>query len=124
MKIVPRQVEKQPLTIIIEYPEYNEFVARVVKKINSIDMDFSASIEDRQVRIPLSEIYYFEVFTDQIPNLKKVKLTEKEKEYNFTTKYIPLENIEDEIINNNNLYGDKRRIGKEILEIIKIYKNK
>lgn len=61
MKIVTRQVEKQPLTIIIEYPEYNEFVARVAKKINSIDMDFSASIEDRQVRIPLSEIYYFEI---------------------------------------------------------------
>lgn len=66
MKIITRQVEDQPLTIIIEYPKYNEFVAGVVKKIRGIDMDFVALAEDQQIRIPLTDIYYFEIVERKI----------------------------------------------------------
>lgn len=66
MKIVTRQVEGKPLTIIIEYPQYDKFVASVVKKINSIDMDFAVSIDDKQLRIPLTEIYYCETVERKI----------------------------------------------------------
>ncbi|MCQ2537219.1 MAG: LytTR family transcriptional regulator DNA-binding domain-containing protein [Lachnospiraceae bacterium] len=66
MNIITRQVEEQPLTIIIEYPKYNEFVSGVVKTIKSIDMEFSASDDDKQIRIPLSEIYYFEIVERKI----------------------------------------------------------
>lgn len=66
MNIITRQVEEQPLTIIIEYPKYNEFVSKVVKTIKSIDMEFSASDDDKQIRIPLSEIYYFEIVERKI----------------------------------------------------------
>ena len=61
MKIITRQVEEQPLTVIVEYPEYNKSVAKIVKKINSLDIDFAASVDDKQVHIPLTEIYYFEI---------------------------------------------------------------
>lgn len=66
MRIITRQVEEQPLTVIIEYPKYNEFVAGMVRKIESMDIELAASNDDKQVRIPLSEIYYFEVVERKI----------------------------------------------------------
>lgn len=66
MNIITRQVEEQPLTIIVEYPKYNEFVAKVVKKVRGMDMEFTASTQDKQIRIPLTEIYYFETVERKI----------------------------------------------------------
>ena len=60
MEIITRQVKEKPLTVIIEYPEYNEFVTSLVRKISSMDIDFSAGIDGRQVKIGLSEVYYIE----------------------------------------------------------------
>ena len=68
------------------------------------------------------EIYYYEVKTNEKPNLNNTSYTEHEKEGNFELRYIPLENIEKELQKNNNEYGDKKGIGKEMLELFEIYK--
>ena len=68
------------------------------------------------------EIYYYEIKTDELPNLEKTRYTESEKEGHFELRYIPLEKIEEELIKNANEFGDKKGIAKEMLELLKIYK--
>ena len=60
MQIVTRQVEDKPLTVTIEYPEYTESVKGLIKRIRSLDLSFSAFLDDRQIRIALSDVYYLE----------------------------------------------------------------
>lgn len=60
MQIITRQVKDKPLTVTIEYPEYTESVKGLVKKIENLDVSFSALADDRQMRIPLSDVYYLE----------------------------------------------------------------
>ncbi|MBP5415558.1 MAG: LytTR family transcriptional regulator DNA-binding domain-containing protein [Lachnospiraceae bacterium] len=60
MQIITRQVEGKPLTVTIEYPEYNESTMRLIQKINSLDLRFSAYDDDKQIRIELSDVYYIE----------------------------------------------------------------
>ena len=69
-----------------------------------------------------TEIYYYEIKTDQKPNLDNADYTEDELEGNFTLKYIPLENVEKELIDNANKYENSKGIANEMLEIIKVYK--
>lgn len=68
------------------------------------------------------EIYYYEVKTDEKPNLNNTSYTEHEKEGNFELRYIPLSKVEEELEKNINEYGDKKGIGKEMLELFKAYK--
>ena len=70
------------------------------------------------------EIYYYEVKTDEKPNLNNTSYTEHEKDGNFESKYISLSNIEEVLIENANKYNDKRGIAKEMLELISLYKKK
>ena len=70
------------------------------------------------------EIYYYEIKTDEEPNLEETSYTEHEKNGNFELRYISLENIEDVLNNNIKQYGDKKGISKEMLELIKLYKEK
>lgn len=60
MQIVTRQVEDKPLTVTIEYPEYTESVKGLIKRIRSLDLSFSAFLDDRQIRIALFDVYYLE----------------------------------------------------------------
>lgn len=60
MKIVTRQVPGKPLTVTIEYPEYTESVKGLVKRIESLDISFRAFMDERQMRIALSDVYYLE----------------------------------------------------------------
>ena len=60
MKIVTRQVTDKPLTVTIEYPELTESVKGLVKRIKKLDVSFSASSDDKQMRIALSDVYYLE----------------------------------------------------------------
>lgn len=69
------------------------------------------------------EIYYYEVKTDEKPNLDNLNLTEKEKQGNFELRYIPLNKIEEELINNVNKYEDPHGIAKEMLSLFEVYKN-
>ncbi len=69
------------------------------------------------------EIYYYEVITDEKPNLDKTHYTESEKEGNFELRYISLENIEEELKRNADEFGDKKGIAREMLELIDVYKS-
>ena len=60
MQIIKRQVKDKPLTVIIEYPEYNSTVAGLVRKINSFEIQFSARDDERQMKIGLMDVYYIE----------------------------------------------------------------
>lgn len=69
------------------------------------------------------EIYYYEIRTDQKPDLNNTSYTENEKNGNFELRYIPLDEVENEIMNNVLKYNDEKGIGKEMIEIFKIYKS-
>ena len=68
------------------------------------------------------EIYYYEIKTDEKPNLNNINLTRMEKKGKFELEYIPLEDVENVLIENANKYGDKNGIAKEMLELLKVYK--
>lgn len=68
------------------------------------------------------DIYYYEIKIDEKPNYDKIKLTEREKDGNFTLRYVSLDNIEEELKNNVKEYGDSRGIACEMLELLEIYK--
>ena len=60
MQIITRQVKDKPLTVTIEYPEYNESVTALVRKISSMDIGFTASTDGSRIRVSLSDVYYIE----------------------------------------------------------------
>ena len=60
MRIEKRQVEGQPLTVIIEYPKWNESVDNLIKKIGRMDITFAGKSEEREVSISIRDIYYIE----------------------------------------------------------------
>ena len=60
MRIEKRQVEGQPLTVIVEYPEWNNSVESLIGKIEKMDLSFVGRNEDRSVSIGISDIYYIE----------------------------------------------------------------
>lgn len=60
MRVITRQVENQPLTVIIEYPEYDKSASDLIRKINNLNFRFTAFDEDKQIRIDLSDVYYIE----------------------------------------------------------------
>ena len=71
-----------------------------------------------------NEIYYYVIKTDKAPNLELTNLTDDEKEGNFKLEYIKLDDIEEVIIKNGDKNGNLHGIANEMLEVIKIYKNK
>lgn len=71
-----------------------------------------------------NEIYYYVIKTDKVPNLELTNLTDDEKDGNFKLEYIKLDDIEEVIIKNGDKNGDLHGIANEMLEVIKIYKNK
>ena len=69
------------------------------------------------------EIYYYELKTDEKPNLNNTSYTESEKDGNFELRYIPVNDVEEELKENVQKYGDKKGITKEMLEILNLYKS-
>ena len=61
MEIIKRQAPDKPLTVTIEDPEYTESVKGLIRKIESLDVSFSVTAEDRQMRIARSDVYYLEI---------------------------------------------------------------
>ena len=53
------------------------------------------------------EIYYYEIKTDEKPNLSNTKYTKSEKAGKFELRYIPIEDVENEFIKNSKINGDK-----------------
>ncbi len=50
----------QPLTVIIEYPQWNESVETLVRKINGMNLTFAGRCDDKSVSIGISDVYYIE----------------------------------------------------------------
>lgn len=69
------------------------------------------------------EIYYYEIKTDEKPNLENTEYTENEKDGNFELRYIHLDNVEKELIKNAEEYGDKKGIASEMIELFSVYKS-
>lgn len=79
--------------------------------------DWPAEGKNRKI-----EIYYYEVKTDENPNLEKTEYTENEKDGNFELRYIPLPNVENVLIANAEEYGDKKGIAREMIDLFGVYK--
>lgn len=70
------------------------------------------------------EIYYYELRMDIDPNLEQTNYTDYEKEGNYILKFIPMEILENELIENVRIYGDNNGITTEMLTLLEIYKKK
>lgn len=79
--------------------------------------DWPAEGKNRKI-----EIYYYEIRTNEKPNLENTEYTENEKDGNFELRYIPLTNVEEELGKNAEKYGDKKGIAREMLELFGVYK--
>lgn len=79
--------------------------------------DWPAEGKNRKI-----EIYYYEIKTDEKPNLENTEYTENEKDGNFELRYIPLTNVEEELRKNAEEYGDKKGIAREMIELFDVYK--
>ena len=77
--------------------------------------DWPAEGKNRKI-----EIYYYEVKTDEKPNLENTDYTENEKDGNFELRYIPLLNVEN--VWNAEEYGDKKGIAREMIDLFGVYK--
>ena len=80
--------------------------------------DWPAEGKNRKI-----EIYYYEIKTDEKPNLNKTSYTENEKDGRFELRTIPLNKVEDELKKNAEEFGDKKGIAREMLELLEIYKS-
>lgn len=69
------------------------------------------------------EIYYYEIKTDEKPNLNNTSYTENEKDGGFELRYIHLDKVEEELKKNAEEFGDRRGITREMLELFEIYKS-
>ena len=60
MRVEQRQVKDQPLTVIVEYPEYDKSVDNLINKIKNMSISFTGKSEAKTVSIDISDIYYIE----------------------------------------------------------------
>lgn len=60
MRVEQRQVKDQPLTVIVEYPEYDRMVERLISKIRNMSISFTGRNDGKTVSIDISDIYYIE----------------------------------------------------------------
>lgn len=79
--------------------------------------DWPAEGKNRKI-----EIYYYEVKTDEKPNLENTEYTENEKDGNFELRYIPLLDVENVLRTNVEEYGDKKGIAREMIDLFGVYK--
>ena len=79
--------------------------------------DWPAEGKNRKI-----EIYYYEVKTDEKPNLENTDYTENEKDGNFELRYIPLLDVENVLRTNAEEYGDKKGIAREMIDLFGVYK--
>ena len=60
MRVEQRQVKDKPLTVIVEYPEYDQTVERLVNKIKNLSISFTGKADGKTFSIDISDIYYIE----------------------------------------------------------------
>ncbi len=78
--------------------------------------DWPAAGKNRKI-----EIYYYEIKTDENPNLDETEYTENEKDGNFELKYVPLTDVKRVLKENSEKYGDKKGIANEMIQLFDIY---
>ena len=107
-------------------------VKREVKEETGIDLDikninpFACSIgywkdwpEKNKNR--KTEIYFYEIKTNDKPIIDNTLYTEHEKEGNFELRYIPLNKVLEVIKDNSDKYGDEHGIAREMTQLLNIY---
>ena len=87
MRVITRQVENQPLTVIIEYPEYDKSTSDLVRKINNLNFRFAAFDEEKQIRIDCSDVYYLESVE------RKMFIYTKKDVYRFNSSMAEIEEL-------------------------------
>lgn len=60
MRVEQRQVKDQPLTVIVEYPEFDKSVDNLINKIKNMSISFTGKSDGKTVSIDISDIYYIE----------------------------------------------------------------
>ena len=60
MRVEQRQVKDQPLTVIVEYPEYDRSVDNLISKIKNMSISITGKSDGKTVSIDISDIYYIE----------------------------------------------------------------
>ena len=60
MRVEQRQVKDQPLTVIVEYPEYDRTVERLVSRIKDLNISFTGKADGKTFSIDIPDIYYIE----------------------------------------------------------------
>lgn len=53
-------MKDQPLTVIVEYPEYDASVERVVCGLEKLNVHFKGKLEEKTVNVDAMEVYYLE----------------------------------------------------------------
>ncbi len=71
-----------------------------------------------------NEIYYYEIKSNRKINLNRTDYTEEEKDGDFVLEYVPLDEVEKVLVNNAKKYGDINGISDEMIEILKVYKER
>ena len=115
------------------YENYSECVKREILEETGIELnitniepfacaigyykDWPAEGKNRKI-----EIYYYEVKTDEKPNLENTEYTENEKDGNFELRYIPLLDVENVLKTNAEEYRDKKGIAREMIDLFGVYK--
>ena len=112
VQTIKREI-KEETGIVLNHLNINPFA-----KMISYYKDWPEKGKNRKI-----EIYYYELKTDEKPNLNNTSYTESEKDGNFELRYIPVNDVEEELKENVQKYGDKKGITKEMLEILNLYKS-
>ncbi|MCR4793297.1 MAG: LytTR family transcriptional regulator DNA-binding domain-containing protein [Lachnospiraceae bacterium] len=109
------------MTVIIEYPEYNDAAAGLIKRIKGLDVSFSTNAEGKQIKIELPDIYYFEnverklfIYTEKEVFRFDSKMTELEE----LTKDTPLVRVSRTCIMNTDHLKEIRQVRNSHLEAL------
>lgn len=68
------------------------------------------------------KIYYFSVYSNELPNKSYTHYTEEEKEGRFIYQYIPLDQVEQKIIDHQQRFNHAKTVGEEMLCALNIFK--
>ncbi|MFT4145372.1 MAG: LytTR family DNA-binding domain-containing protein [Mobilitalea sp.] len=60
MNIITKQVKDKPLTITVEYPEFDNKIQTIINKINSLDLKINCNGNGILFSISITNIYYIE----------------------------------------------------------------
>lgn len=75
MKIIKRQVKDQPLTVIVEYPEYDASVERVVRGLERLNVHFKGKLEEKTVSVDAMEVYFWKALSGRYFFMRRSRCT-------------------------------------------------